>query len=79
MNIYNGHLMEAFTKEIPDNYHIIPEEYDMVAKLELAGKKETIVGLESSGTLSRWAKKKREKRKRKAMSKEKTLYRSKPS
>ena len=55
-----SHLKENGYEQLPDN-----ENIQTAAKLELAGKKETYVGLKSSGTMSRWA---REKRKRLAMS-----------
>lgn len=66
MNIDNGHLAR-FAEKVPEGYEPVPEEYTMQVELELAGKKETTIGLKSSGTLSRWAKTKREKRKKLAM------------
>lgn len=71
MHIGTGHLVdmrEAAAKKIREllkkGYEPVPDELRPVAVLELMGKKETYVGLKSTGSLSRWARKKREKRKK---------------
>lgn len=67
MNPYTGHLVA--TEPLPsDEYEEAPEKLRVAAKLELAGRSEVVVGLESTGSISRWAKAKREKRKKLAMS-----------
>lgn len=74
MQVDTGHLVdtrEATAEKIRDlqgkGYEPVPDELRPVAELELMGKKETYVGLKSTGSLSRWARKKREKRKKLAM------------
>jgi hypothetical protein len=74
MQVDTGHLVdmrEAAVEKIQElykkGYEPVPDELRSVAELELMGKKETYVGLESTGSLSRWARKKREKRKKLAM------------
>jgi len=74
MQVDTVHLVdmrEAAAEKIRElqekGYEPVPDELRPVAELELMGKKETYIGMESTGSLSRWARKKREKRKKLAM------------
>ena len=67
MNPDNGHLIqvdhaEQMTTLKKEGYEPLPERLQLEAKLELMGKKQTFVGLHSTGSLARRAKKIRQER-----------------
>jgi len=73
MNVNNNHLVDAVTLESMDEklrrmYEEVPEELNRAARRKLAGRKEATVAMNSGGKLSRWARKKREAKKKAAMS-----------
>jgi len=73
MNVNNNHLVDAVVyNEMPAaqkaEYESLPDHLNRAAHRKLAGKKEATVAMNSGGKLSRWAKKKREARKKAAMS-----------
>ena len=74
MNTNTNHLVDisAFTEEqktklAEQGYEPIPDELDHASRVALRGKRDAYISKTSGGKLSRWAKKKREKRKKLAM------------
>ena len=64
MNTDNNHLIdpEMYAKllgKTKEEYEEVPNDLALEANLELMGKKETIVGKESTGSINTWAKEKR--------------------
>lgn len=74
MNTDTNHLVDisVFTEEQKDKlagegYKPVPDELEHASRVALRGKGSTYISKTSGGKLSRWAKKKREKRKKLAM------------
>lgn len=73
MNVSNNHIVESsfldkLGGDTQKEYEKVPKHLNHAAKVKLAGMKEARVSFNSGGKLSKWAKKKREERKKLAMS-----------